>query len=104
MAEAKWADGQSILPQARPAQTIEWEWVDGESGKVAADEYVAGGPMPIEKTFTDSGAAWLDALSGRKSHRADLTDSATAPTDTLGPKLGYLAKLSDDNLEWLEID
>jgi len=41
MAEAKWRDGKSELPQARPAANIEWAWGDGRSGPVAAEVYVA---------------------------------------------------------------
>lgn len=47
--EAAWANGESVLPQARPAQNIEWAWANGESGDIGADEYVAvgGGPTPF---------------------------------------------------------
>lgn len=38
--EAKWADGQSVLPQSRPAQSIEWAWANGESGDIAVDNYI----------------------------------------------------------------
>ena len=40
--EAKYANGESVLPQARPTQNIEWVWANGESGSVPFDEYVAG--------------------------------------------------------------
>ena len=39
--EAKYANGESVLPQARPTQNIEWAWTNGESGSVGMDEYVA---------------------------------------------------------------
>ena len=47
--EAKYANGESVLSQARPAQNIEWAWADGESGDIGADEYVAPVPGPQRK-------------------------------------------------------
>ena len=44
----KWESGESVIPQPRPAATIEWEWAAGESGPVAVDVYVAAGPAGIK--------------------------------------------------------
>lgn len=49
--EAKWANGESVLPQARPSQSIEWEWAGGESGNVVADEYVSAGGNTYDETL-----------------------------------------------------
>jgi hypothetical protein len=39
MAEAKWVNGYSTLPQARSAETIDWSWVDGWTNKIPVDVY-----------------------------------------------------------------
>jgi hypothetical protein len=61
-AEAKFANGESILPQARPAQSIEWAWANGESGNIGADEYVAAGGSAITPTI---GSAVLTGIASR---------------------------------------
>ena len=50
--EAKYQDGKSTLPQLRPASNVEWEYADGKSGDIGADEYVAAGgyvPYPFSR-------------------------------------------------------
>jgi len=44
---AKWANGESALPQARPAANIEWAWANGESGDVPVGEYAAAGFLVV---------------------------------------------------------
>lgn len=44
---AQYVNGESILPQARPAQAIEWVYANGASGDIGADEYVAGGGAAV---------------------------------------------------------
>lgn len=45
--EAKYANGESVIPQARPNTYIEWAYANGESGSIGADEYVAAGGLSI---------------------------------------------------------
>ena len=42
--EARWQDGKSAIPQARPTQNIELEWADGKSGYSGLEQYT-GGPQ-----------------------------------------------------------
>ena len=44
---AVYVDGKSTIPQTRAAVTVEWAYVDGKSGGVAVDEYVAASGLPI---------------------------------------------------------
>lgn len=40
---AIWVNGDSIIPQARAASSIELAWANGDSGSIPFDKYVAAG-------------------------------------------------------------
>ena len=61
--EAKFQDGKSVTPQARPASDVEWNYSDGKSGDIGADEYVAAGGL-IPYPFSRGARGGQLALSG----------------------------------------
>lgn len=47
MAESKWIDGRSVLPQPHTVQTIEWVWCNGQSGDIEADVYTPSAVVAV---------------------------------------------------------